>query len=432
MSSASTQSGTSLWTSREVGRVDSLVDGATLLVIGGVHGNEPAGLIAAKRVLDAIVEDQPTAMRGRMVVLAGNLSALNSNDPDARYIDSDLNRLCTPEQLAKPSSTSVEHAEMHELLAAIRAEHARSSTMIVIDLHTTSSNSSPVVVLQDSIPARRFADHFPLPRYLGFEEELPGLVSDRVTEELGCVACVIEGGQHQDPNSILAHEAIIWTALDAAQILPIGAMVHPCDPRSVFAEASGDGKGSVFDIRHLHTITSPDFGMAPGVGWGTPVHAGKTLVALEGSEMLIAPVSGLVFLPNHQLTKRPGDDGFFIVRRVGTGWLGLSARLRRQEWLHTLIALLPGMYPMPDGKLLVDADIAAFLKRQVFHLLGYRLMRHDARDGGRGIKRIYRGIGAFARAFFHGPIKLDSDSAPDLHDPRFWVVRRRKLDLPRG
>ncbi|MEZ6163569.1 MAG: hypothetical protein R3B67_03955 [Phycisphaerales bacterium] len=65
----------------------------------------------------------------------------------------------------------------------------------------------------------------------------------------------------------------------------------------------------------------------------------------------------------------PGDDGFFIVRRVGEGWLGLSARLRRQHWLHWLIAHAPGVYPQPDGSLLVDADLAAVLRRRV-HLQG--------------------------------------------------------------
>ncbi len=425
MTNTHTQISDLRWTSREVGRFDSLQDGPTLVIIGGVHGNEPAGLYAAMRVLDALNEDQPTAMRGRVVVLAGNLQALNAPGAHTRYIDSDLNRLCTAEQLALPASTSVEHAQMHELLAAIRAEHARSSSMIVIDLHTTSAESTPVVVLQDSIRARRFVEHFPMPMYLGFEEELPGLVVDRITDELGCIACVVEGGQHEDPDAVVAHEAVIWTALDAAGILPMAAMVHQQDPRAALRASSGNGAGDVFDIRYRHAISSPDFAMAPGIQWGTPVYAGKTVVAYENGEPVVATVRGRVFLPNFQSIKRIGDDGFFIVRRIGVGWLGLSARLRRQEWLHALIGHMPGVYSMDDGSLLVDAQIAAFLKRQIFHLLGYRLIRHDDRDGGRGIGRLVRGMNAFVRAFFRGAIP----GGPDRDDERFWIVQRRRLDL---
>ena len=37
--------------SRELGRVRGEAPGATLIAVGGVHGNEPAGLEAGRRVL---------------------------------------------------------------------------------------------------------------------------------------------------------------------------------------------------------------------------------------------------------------------------------------------------------------------------------------------------------------------------------------------
>lgn len=419
-----TESRATRWASREIGRMDSMRDGPTLVVLGGVHGNEPAGLIAGRRVLDALIGDQPTAMRGRLVVLAGNLRALNDADPHTRYIDHDLNRLCTAAEMARPSETSAEHAQMHELFAAIRAERARSSEMVLVDLHTTSADAPPVVVLEDSIRARTFVQRLGLPIYLGFEEELPGLVSDRVTQELGCVSCVIEGGKHDDPRSVDVLESAIWIGMDALGMLPIGAMAHERQPSSVIKDAVGEQAGCVFDIRHRHEITGGDFTMADTIHSGTVVHAGRTVVAREHGEFIRAVVRGRVFLPNRQARRRVGDDGFFIVRKVGAGWLGLSARLRRQQWLHGVFTHLPGIYHMTDGSLMIDADIAAFCKRQIFHLLGYRLVRHDARDGGRGVRRYLRGLTAFVRAFFRGPIP----GGPDVDDPRFWIVRRHRLD----
>ncbi|MEZ6163570.1 MAG: hypothetical protein R3B67_03960 [Phycisphaerales bacterium] len=44
---------------------------------------------------------------------------------------------------------------------------------------------------------------------------------------------------------------------------------------------------------------------------------------------------------------------------------------------------------------------------------------------GAGSRGTLKGIRAFGRAFLRGPIRggLDRD------DPRFWIVRRHKLDL---
>ncbi|MCA9302901.1 MAG: succinylglutamate desuccinylase/aspartoacylase family protein [Phycisphaerales bacterium] len=422
--SKATEASTVRWTSREIGRADSGREGPTLVVLGGVHGNEPAGLHAGKRVLDALHEDQPTAMRGRVVLLAGNMRALNHTDAHTRYIDHDLNRLCTAVEMGMPSETSAEHAEMHELFAAIRAERARSSEMVLVDLHTTSADAPPVVVVEDSIRARTFVQKLGLPMYLGFEEELPGLVADRVTQELGCVSCVIEGGQHNDPRSIDVHEAVIWTAMDALGMLPIDAVMHDESPPLVVRGAVGEQAGCVYDIRHRHEITGEDFAMVDSIRSGSLVHAGRTVIAHEHGVDVLAVVRGRVFLPNRQTRRRIGDDGFFIVRRVGTGWLGLSARLRKQHWLHSVFSRLPGIYRMGDGSLMIDADIAAFCKRQVFHLLGYRLVRHDERDGGHGFRRYLRGVLAFIRAFSRGPIR----GGPDADDPRFWIVRRHRLD----
>lgn len=416
------------WNRREVGRYDfGDARGTTLVVIGGVHGNEKAGLHAGRRVLAKLNEDHPTGFQGKLVVLAGNLPAINHADPDTRYIDFDLNRLFTEEQIAKPASTSVEHGQMQELLAALRSLRAQSDRLIVMDLHTTSSDAPPVAVFEDSIIARQFARKMPLPMYLGFEEELGGLVIDRVTNELGSIAVVIEGGQHFDDRSVDVHEAAVWAGLDAAGILKVDAMKHDVRPSDVLRNAAGDQAYKVFDIRHRHAIAHDNFVMSSKIKAGTVIKQGTSVIATEGGGDIISPVRGRVFLPNMQTIKRVGDDGFFIVRRIDEGWLGFSARVRKQEWIHSIISHLPGVYRIDDGghgSLYVDRDIAGVLKRQVFHLFGYRLIRHDHQDAGHGLLRAWHGITSFCKAFFRGPIP----GGPDHDDPRFWIVRRHHLD----
>jgi predicted deacylase len=397
----------------------------TLVIIGGVHGNEPAGLYAAKRVLNTLREEQPTQFNGRLVVLAGNLAALGHRNQATRYIDHDLNRLFTDEEIAKPATTSVEHAQMQELLVELRSIRAHCERMIVMDLHTTSSDTPPVMVFEDSIRARRFARQMPMPIYLGFEEELGGLVVDRVTNEMDSIGIVVEGGQHEDSNSIDVLESVIWAGLHSSGVLNVDAIRHREKPGDLLRASVGEEAYKVYDIRYLHTIEHASFKICDNITAGLKIKRDQTPIAIEQGNVITSSQRGRVFLPNMQQHKRVGDDGFFIVRHVGEGWLGLSARLRNQQWIHWMIARMPGVYQMEDHSLCIDSDIAAVLKRQVFHIFGYRMIRHDRRDAGHGLTRARRGVSAFVRAFLRGPIK----GGPDMNDPRFWVVRRHKLDL---
>ncbi|CAN0512999.1 unnamed protein product, partial [Laminaria digitata] len=364
---------------REIGRYRDQRSGqgghlTTLVVIGGVHGNEPAGILAAQRVLEVLEQEHPTGFDGQLIALRGNLAALSRANQDTRYIAHDLNRIFTDEQIALPAETSPEHGQMQDLLAALRAIRAQSDEMVVIDLHTTSSQMPPVVVMEDSIPTRRLARHLPLPIYLGFEEEISGLLYDRVTNELGAISMVIEGGQHKDPRGVGVLEAVIWNMLDATGVLPVHMLPHEHDPRRVLYNAAGTNRWKIYDIRYRHPIQHTDFEIRDGVVPGRKIKRGVTIIATENGSAVTSPMRGRVFMPNMQAHKRPGDDGFFVVRRVGEGWLGLSARLRRQSWLHWLIAHMPGVYAQDDRTLLVDGDLAVVLRRQILHLLGYRLV----------------------------------------------------------
>jgi predicted deacylase len=415
---------------REIGRAGDASNGTTLVVLGGVHGNERAGLIAGNRVLQMLNTEQFQQMDGRLIVLAGNLAALNHEDPETRYINHDLNRLCKREHFDEPASTSAEHEQMHELFGSLESILASckeaGQQMIVLDLHTTSAPSRPVVAFEDSLPARVHAMRMPCPKYLGIEEETNGLVIDAVTARLGCISYLIEGGQHNDPVSIDVHEAAIWIALDTAGV--IDQSRHASDHFGFMRSMSQNRGHVVYDVRHREPITSEDFAISEGIEAGTPVHARQTVVAIQAGKPVHSPIHGRVFLPNMQAHKRINDDGFFIVRRVSSGWVNLSAWLRGMGWVHKLIGVMPGVYHGEDSTLLVDGDLACVLRRQVFHLFGYRLTRHDGREGGAGVMRVVNGTKAFLKALFRGPIRGTDGKGPDADDHRFWIVQRRKLD----
>jgi len=421
---------------RELGAYDPGRAGPTLVILGGVHGNEPAGIHAFRAVLERLLEHRPEAFRGKLVGLAGNISALNDPDRRSRYLDADLNRLMTPELLASDSDMPDLH-EARALAAALRdAKDDARGPLIVIDLHTVSSPSPPFVAMSDSLPARAVARHFPLPVFLAFEEHLEGLVADFATTQLGAVAMIIEGGQHDDPTSVEVLEAVIWTALHGTGNLAIGDGPElKTDPRDVLSRAAGERARRVYDIRHRYAIASDDFAIEPGRRAFDIVRRGKTVLARDGGRAIVAPMSGRLFMPNRQPLRRVGDDGYFIAAEVGRAWLQLSARLRTMDRVHrALPRVLPGVRARvgKPGELVIAPEIAAVYRRQLFHLLGYRLIRSTPVPGLSPTQRVSRGLRALAgsvASIVRGIGRGGERSALPDERPDDWIAARRTLDL---
>lgn len=414
--------------------------GPTLVVVGGLHGNEPAGLEAAQRVFTRL-EATDFPRRGRVIAVRGNLTALVSCDTasrgNPRYVDADLNRLFLHNGERVPTDRpGVEHAERLELEAILahEAANARGGTF-VIDLHTVSSDSPPFVAVEDSLAGRRFASAFGLPLILGVEEELRGLLMDYATNRLGCVSAVIEAGRHDDPRAIDTHEAAIWVALAETGLVPIDAIDHRRPPRAFLTQAARGRARHVYEIAFVHEIRDRNFRMTPGLDAFAAVRAKRTRIATERDEPLVTPISGLLFMPNRQADPRPGDDGYFIVRRVRRPWLALSAWLRGRDWLHWLLPrLLPGVRRRPghEHDLLVGPDIAVVFRTQIFHLLGYRVVRRGPLCFDSPPRRAFGAAKAAVHAagvLLAGVVRGGEPAALPGERPEDWVVRRRTLDL---
>src|SRR5438093_1321930 len=81
---------------RVVARVRGREAGPTLLALGGIHGNEPSGVLAARNVV-ARIEREASPLRGDFVALAGNTRALARG---VRFLERDLNRDWTQRRIA--------------------------------------------------------------------------------------------------------------------------------------------------------------------------------------------------------------------------------------------------------------------------------------------------------------------------------------------
>lgn len=354
-----------------------------LLCVAGLHGNEPSGNHALARVLSQI-ETKGIALSGDLVGVTGNLAALKAG---VRFIDEDLNRawprdrvLSILDSLRNDVGTSSmvgssELAEQRELLAMIRrvVEDARGDVH-VLDLHTTSSESAPFTTLGDTLQNREMARALPVPAVLGLEEQIEGAML-QYFDLLGWAGIGIEGGQHDAPGSIDAHEDVIWVLLERLGM--VDAADALIDERRARLASSTLGLPEVVDVRYRHAVKPEDgFVMDPGYPNFVAVTQGQRL-GHDRNGPVLAPMGGLLFLPLYQ---KLGDDGFFIVRAVRPMWLTISRKLR--QWgLDRSATMLPGVIPHPDRS---DAVVLARWATNravigVLHLLGFNALHEKGR-----------------------------------------------------
>jgi succinylglutamate desuccinylase len=353
-----------------IGSVVGAEPGPTLVITGGIHGNEPAGVLAAERVLPRLQQFR-TEIRGEIVFLRGNTRALKQK---LRYIDVDFNRQWTSaiisENRSQLASTS-ESTEQQELLIDLSHAITRARGEIYfLDLHTTSADGEPFATVGDTMRNRRFALMFPVMIVLGLEEQIEGTLLEYLNN-LGAITLGFEAGQHEALSSVNHHEAMIWNAVVATGNL---AREHVADLehwRTVLRRA---GRGSrVVEVRYRHSISPADnFRMEPGFRSFEPITRGE-LLATDVSGNITAREGGLILMPLYQ---RLGDDGFFLAREVKRFWLNLSALLRRFR-IGNYMRLLPGVRRDSRNKdvLIINTQIARLLPLQIFHLLGFRKLR---------------------------------------------------------
>ena len=315
---------------RVIERLRGEADGPTLIAIGGLHGNEPAGVAVIRTVLGRLRERGE--VRGEIVGLVGNVRALAAR---RRYLARDLNRLWTPSRLAAmsasypprsqlpsadategsglwemPTTDGAELAELAELAAELdRAIEAARGPVHVIDLHTTSAPGAPFAVIGGTPAHRAFAEQLPLPSILGLEEQLEGVLT-RYLSAKGCVTMAIEGGQTDSPDAGAYHEAVVTIALAASGCVAPDHLPALAAARDLLTRARGALPPRIEVTARHDVLPEHEFRMEPGFANIHPTAAG-TLLARERRGEIRAPYDGFVLLPLYQ---PQGRDGFFYGR----------------------------------------------------------------------------------------------------------------------
>ncbi len=291
-----------------------------VIVLGAIHGNEPAGIAAIERLLAALETLKKGQFRGTIIGLCGNVAALARG---VRYLEQDLNRLFAPTQIARaralaPERRHAEDRELLELLNTIAQEirQAQPSELILIDLHTTSAQDGIFAIAPEADAAsEQLAQQLAVPVVRKLTQGIGGTVLHYFnTSNMGIPTRVIgfEAGQHADPQSAARALAVLLTALETLDCLDSDVLPSLATVRNILARTT-QHLPHLVELIYTHQLNASDaFEMLPDFRNFQPVQKGQHL-ANDIRGKICSPDNGLILMPLYQ---KKGNDGFFLVHQV--------------------------------------------------------------------------------------------------------------------
>lgn len=288
-------------------------EGPLFIFIGGIHGNEPAGVEALKRIFATLEKLQPS-FNGKIVGLCGNCAALAVRQ---RYMVKDLNRLWSKEEISRVMNMdgkdrNPEERQLLELIEIIDYYLEKPHTQhILIDLHTTSAPGGLFSIVSDDPFNIDLATALHTPVIFDLMPSL-STTTNMFIQDRGIKGIAFESGQHDDPQAIDLHEAAIWLMLEKmgcihAQEIPF---LDSCHEKLITTSRHLPHHVRVV---YRHEIEPEhQFKMYPGYVNFHKVYQGEAL-ARDKEGPISCPRSGMILMPLYQ---PQGEEGFFIIEGI--------------------------------------------------------------------------------------------------------------------
>ncbi len=288
-------------------------DGPLVILIAGIHGNEVVGILAAEDIFRKIRQSN-IRLRGRLIAIAGNLQAIQTNK---RYIHYDLNRAWREEHIhdikRQEEINFAEDRELKELMAIldelISQDHHKEK--ILVDLHATSSEKGNFIIVPESESDHPVVKALHLPVVIDLEQFLEGTLLNYY-QHRNVISFAFEGGLIGSREAVELHESGIWEILDASQMISHHDHHEIDHYEKKLKKISSLLPGKVKAL-HRHWVEKDDeFVMKPGFTNFDLITKGQ-LVARDKNGPIYAPADGLIFMPLYQ---EDGNDGYFIVEEI--------------------------------------------------------------------------------------------------------------------
>ncbi len=306
---------------RYIGSFEGNERGPLLIVFGAMHGNEPAG-VKALDLMFKMLEVEPITnpdfhFRGKIVGLVGNVRARAEG---VRYINRDLNRQWTTENVARIKNAQLEDLdeedlEIKELLEAVHheIETYQPEKLIFLDLHTTTAFGGIFSIPQETEESIRIAVELHAPVIRGLLKGIKGTTLHYFNNENfapDTVAVTFESGQHDEQLSVNRAIAALTNCMRTIGCVEEAHVENRHD--SILIEYS-KGLPKIAELIMAYHISPDDnFVMAPNFKNFQPVKKGEIL-AKDKNGNVVAQEDSLILMPLYQ---KQGNDGFFLIKML--------------------------------------------------------------------------------------------------------------------
>ena len=307
---------------RIIGTYDENNEGPLLFVFGGMHGNEPSGVLALEEMFKTLEEEPNTnpdfVFHGRIVGIKGNIAAFKEKK---RFIVKDLNRQFTLENIHRiqnakdDSELDSEDKELRDLLELVNEEIEtyNPSKMVFLDLHTTTAFGGIFSIATDDPESQRIAIELHAPVIRKLIDGIQGTTLHYFnTENFGreTVGVTFESGQHDEELSIKRAIAAITNCLRSIGCVSADVVENKHD--SILIEYS-KGLPKIADLLYCHPIVPSDnFRMKEG--YKNFQHIKKDeIIAFDKEGEIRSKNDGRILMPLYQ---KQGEDGFFMIKTI--------------------------------------------------------------------------------------------------------------------
>ncbi len=306
---------------RIIGQYTGEEKGPLLIVLGGMHGNEPAGVEAIKLMFKMLAIEPLTnpefKFHGRILGIRGNLRAMKKKK---RFIVKDLNRQWTPENVERIKSASIkeldsEDLEMKEILELIENQISdyKPDKLVLLDLHTTTAFGGIFTICTDERESIRIAIELHAPVIKGMLNGIEGTTLHYFNNnnfEPETVAVCFESGQHDEDLSINRAIAALTNCMRTIGCIKAEYVENRHDTLLIEYSKGLPQIAQLITVKRV--IPEDEFRMMPNYNNFQKVKKGE-LLAKDKSGEIYAPEDGLILMPLYQ---KQGDDGFFLIKTI--------------------------------------------------------------------------------------------------------------------
>jgi succinylglutamate desuccinylase len=275
---------------------DSGVPGLHLMIVGSLHGHEPAGTIANVEIHKMFINGQMKLKSGKVTFVLGNPEAFLDNQ---RFIHKNLNRAFLDD---------IEQNVEGKRVSEFRNYFISNPVDYMLDLHSVSSGDFKFVVFFDDPELRSTAfDLSPVGTHLIVNAQtLPGSLMEEASK-YGAKSWVFECGNNSDPQTIevgkyhIISSMIYFEMMDSDQKLPD---LNPSESVCVYTVKDYIVPGVGFEFIDPLTTT------------GSHVHKGQVYARLENGFEYIAAEDYYVVMPDLKPKPNDHDAGFLCTREI--------------------------------------------------------------------------------------------------------------------